>query len=250
MRTQRASWRSHLLLVPVGACRAESARGSQSRQTLLAEALTGQVADMCPVKLHPWTSFACLESVLEVSARLRGTRRMLVLPWHLKQATAELVAYARTALQRAGSDPASINSHTLKRPEVPVQGVSPAGPLGGLLPPQPRLDRLVERWLGWSQDATLVCTGRVGILVQHASALPRDTGASREEDEQLEQALWASLYPDRPAGKSRRLEPMLCRDGALYARYLRDILCAACDLLWCPPSSASAQQAEELPCQT
>jgi hypothetical protein len=250
MSIPRPSSRSRLLLVSVGACRAESARGPQSWQIRLAEALTGQVADMRPVKLHPWTSFECLESQLVCSARLRGRRRILVLPWHLHLANDELVACATTALQRVGADPLSITVHTLKQPAIPAQGVSPAGPLGGLLPPQPRLDRLVERWPGWSQDSTLVCTGRVSILVQHASALPRDTGARSEEDGQLEQALRMSLYPDRPARKSPHLEPMLSRDGAIYARYLRDIMCAACDLLWYPLSSASLQQAEERLCQT
>jgi hypothetical protein len=249
MSIPRISSRSRLLLVSVGACRAESARGPQSWRILLAEALAGQVADMRPVKRHPWTSFACLESVLEVSARLRGRRHILVLPWHLPQATDELVACATTALQRAGAALTSLSVSPLKHPVVPVQGVLPAGPLGGFLPPQPRLDRLVERWPGWSQDSTLLRTERVSILVQHPSALTRDSGARSEEDEQPEQALWASLYPDRPAGKSRRLETSLCRDGALYARYLRDIMCAACDLLWCPLSSTGVQQVEERLCQ-
>jgi hypothetical protein len=205
---------------------------------------------MRSVALHPWTSLACLESQLVVSACQRGTRRMLVLPWHLPQATDELVTCASRALQRAGSAPASIAMSTLKRSVIPAQGVSPTGPLGGLLPPQPRLDRLVERWPGWSQNSTLLRTGRVTILVQHASAMARDAGARSDEDEQLEQALWASLHPDRLSGKSARLETMLSRDGAIYARYLRDIMCAACDLLWCPPSSTGVQQAEERLCRT
>ncbi len=244
------SSRSRLLLVPVGACWAERAKGIQARQILLAEALIQQVAQMRPVRLYPWISLECLESQLVCSGCLRGTRRILVLPWYLSQATDKLVACVTTALQRAGAEPASMTLHTLKRPAVPAQGVLPAGPLGGFLPPQPRLDRLVERWPGWSQDCTIVCTGRVSILVQHASALPRDTGVRSEEVEQLEQALRVSLYPDRPAGQSARLDTRLSRDGAIYARYLQDILCAACDLLWRPLSSPGVQQAEESVCRT
>jgi hypothetical protein len=108
----------------------------------------------------------------------------------------------------------------------------------------------VERWPGWSQDCTLLHTQKVTMLVQHPSALTRNGGARSEEDEQLEQALWASLYPDRPAGKSRRLETTLGRDGAIYARYLREIMCAACDLLLRPLSSTGIQQVEEPLCQT
>ena len=249
MPTPSPSWRNRVLLVPVGACWAETARGAKSRQLLLAEVLTAQVAQMRPVKLHPWTSCACLDSVLVDAARLRGTHHMLVLPWHLPQATDALVACASHALQRAGAEPASITSQTLKRPVISVQGVLPAGPLGGLLPPQPRLDRLVERWPGWSQDYTLVCTGRATILVQHATALPRDMGAKREQEEQLERALWASLYPQRSGGKSPGLETMLGRDAAICAHYLRDIMCAACDLLYGPPSSPGVQWAEERLCQ-
>src|SRR5712671_4880224 len=111
MPTQRPSSRSRLLLVPVGACWAERAKGIQARQLLLADALTGQVAQMRQVKLHPWTSFACLESQLVCSGCLRGTGRMLVLPWHLNQAADELVACVSHALQRAGAEPASITSH-------------------------------------------------------------------------------------------------------------------------------------------
>src|SRR5258706_14303371 len=114
MPTQRPSTRSRLLLVPVGACMVQRAKGIQARQLLLADALTGQVADMRPVKLHPWTSFACLDSQLVCSGCLRGTGCILVLPWHLNQTADELVACTSHALQRAGADPASMTSPTRK----------------------------------------------------------------------------------------------------------------------------------------
>jgi hypothetical protein len=88
------------------------------------------------------------------------------------------------------------------------------------------------------------------ILVQHPSAFAASAGAKREEDEQLERVLWAGLFPQQPAEKSQRPDATLARDGTLYARYLRDVLCAACDLLSFPPSSPGIQVAEEFPCQT
>ena len=85
---------------------------------------------------------------------------------------------------------------------------------------------------------------------KHPSAFAVSAGAKREEDEQLQRVLWAGLSPHQLAEKAQRPDATFARDGALYARYLRDALCSSCDLLSFPPSSAGMQAAEELPCQT
>jgi hypothetical protein len=121
--------------------------------------------------------------------------------------------------------------------------VLPTGPLEGFVPTQPRLDRLVERWPGWSREYTLLQIARMTILVQHPSAFVASAGAKREEDEQLERVLWAGLSLHQPDGKALRPDATLARDGAIYARYLQDLLSV-------PPSSPGIQVAEELPCQT
>ena len=74
--------------------------------------------------------------------------RILVLPWNLHAITALIVQQTMTALQRTGAATVSASTLLLTHP-VTISGVSPAGPLGGLLPPHDRLDRCVEQWPGW-----------------------------------------------------------------------------------------------------
>lgn len=250
MRTQPRATRNPLLLLPVAASLPGRVSDAQSHSILLADALLQEVVRIRPVKQHAWSSFACLESLLVDKASQQGRHRLLVLPWCLPQETDAVVACARNALQRSGADLSLLSSSTLKRPEIAAHGVLPTGPLGGFVPPQPRLDRLVERWPGWTQEYTLLQTARMTILVQHPSAFAASACVKREEDEQLEQLLWAGLSPHQPARKALHTDATLARDGALYARYLRDLLCAACDLLSLPSSSPNVQVAEEMPCQT
>ena len=247
MGTQPCSTRNAILLLPVAASLPGSVGDAPSHDILLANALLQEVTRIRLVKQHVWSRFDCLESQLACQP---GRYRLLVLPWCLPQGADALVACARHALQRRGADLLSLSSTVLKRPEVAVQGVLPAGPLGGFLPAQPRLDRLVERWPGWSREYTLLRTRRITLLVQHPSALAASAGAKCGEDEQLERLLWAGISPHQSAGKALRPDATLARDGALYARYLRDLLCTACDLLSVPPSSPHVQVAEEMSCQT
>src|SRR2546429_273391 len=141
MSMQPRSTRNRILLLPVATCVPGRAGNAPSRRILLAGAFLQEVIRMRQVKLHEWTSFDCLESLLVVKLCQRSWHRILVLPWCLPQSATAVVACARNALQRTGADSRALSSSKLQRPEIAAHGVLPTGPLGGFVPPQPRLDR-------------------------------------------------------------------------------------------------------------
>ena len=177
-------------------------------------------------------------SLDEVGTRLehlvqQQVTRILVLPWNLHTITALIVQQTMTALQRTGAAPVSASSLLLRHP-VPISGISPAGPLGGLLPPHDRLNRSVEHWPGWQHTSTVVRSEQAAILILHtASSHPlrqRDASGSVNHD-RLKQALLETVCEREDEQQASRNDTALHRDSAIYARYLSGMVSAALEAL-------------------
>jgi hypothetical protein len=171
--------------------------------------------------------------------------RILVLPWNLYAVTALMVQQAMTAFHHTGAASISASTFPLTHP-VTVPGVSPAGPLGGLLPPHDRLDRCVEQWPGWQHMSTVVRSEQAAILILHtASSHPleqRDASGSLNAA-RWKQALLLTVSPREDEQQASGNDGTLHRDSALYARYLAGMVRAALEALTSlAPLTASQQE--------
>ena len=170
MSMRPRSTRNHILLLPVATCVPGRAGGAPSRRILLAGALLREAIRMRQVKLHEWSSFDCLESLLVVKTCQRSWHRILVLPWCLPQSAEAVVACARNAFQRTGADLLSLSSSKLQRPEIAAHGVLPTGPLGGFVPPSACREGTApgcDLCQGWGSVCTLPA-GRAVLVMRPA----------------------------------------------------------------------------------
>ena len=160
-------------------------------------------------------------------------QRVLLLPWNLRQPSVRLVRKTMRAFAYSGMRPVSVSGML---PAVAMPDISAQGPLGSFLPAQPRLDRCVVQWPGWRQVYTLVSHEQASLLLLHpfmpqSPALQHPRHASVTE-RHWKQAVAACGEPAPAAGSSESQgETTLRRDGALFARYLTGIVCAAYDML-------------------
>jgi hypothetical protein len=209
----------------------------------LCHALIARVAQTHPIVIADLVGLDDLGTQLEHLVQ-QDVTRILVLPWHLHAVTALMVQQAMTALHRTGAATVSASSRLLTHP-VTIPGVSPAGPLGGLLPPHARLDRCVEQWPGWQHTSTVVRSEQAAILIVHtASSYPvrqRDPLLSVNLD-RLKQALLQICSHRQHEPESSGNDRALHRDSAIYARYLSDIVVAALDALTSLPPIRTGQQ--------
>ncbi len=213
---------------------------------LLATALAQRVAQARFVQLDE------LVTVDELAHRLahhidRGTKDVLLLPWGLQDVAADLIDGATRALRQTGES--EVDLSPLPRPTVAVHGVSPMGPLGGFIPVQERLDRLVALVPGWHTVYTCLRGEQATIIVPHA--LPEQQRlcclSCGDLAAQLEMGLFAALCPDHLNPETYLLDERSCRekrqDGAIYAAYLAQLLCGALDRARARSQSAVRQGA-------
>ena len=198
---------------------------------LLATELAQRVAQARFVQLDE------LVKVNELAHRLahhidRGAKVLFLLPWCLQEATADLIDGATTALRQTGEG--KVDLTTLPRPTVAVQGILPMGPLGGFIPVQERLDRLVALVPGWHTVYTCLRGEQATIIVPHA--LPEQQRlcclSCGDLAAQLEMGLFAALCPAHLNPEAYLLDERPCRwrqDGAIFAAYLAQLLCGALD---------------------
>ena len=226
-------------LLPADPCAFDANDRQQTREAQLCRAITQRVAQKRPITVSEPHCLHCLPSCLELHLS-HGVKDLLVLPWNLQQTTALLLKSALSALQHTGTNLVSTSSLL---PAVAVPDVLPAGPLGGMLPPQQRLDRSVERWPNWRHCYTMVRHEQAAIVLVHTFSPqhvqpPDGTPAATD---QLKQALFGVLYPEQIAPEMQPGDPserrgVPCRkDGIIYARYLTGIVCAALDVLCSRP---------------
>ena len=198
----------------------------------LCHALIERVAQTHPIVIADPVGMDDFGIRLELLVKQNVTQ-ILVLPWNLHGVTALLVQQAMNALHRTGAATVSASSLLLTHP-VTVPGVSPAGPLGGLLPPHDRLDRFVEQWPGWQQTYTVVRSEQAAILIVHtASSHPlrqRDPSLSVNLD-RLKQALFQTCSHRQCEQEASGNDRALQRDSAIYTRYLTGMIVAALDAL-------------------
>jgi hypothetical protein len=160
----------------------------------------------------------------------RGAKVLFLLPWCLQEAAAGLFDGATRALRQTGES--QVDLTTLPRPTVAVQGILPMGPMGGFIPVQERLDRLVALVPGWHTVYTCLHGERAAIIVPHA--LPNQPCRQPGGDlaAQLEMGLFAALCPAHLNPETYLLDDRPCRwrqDGAIFAAYLAQLLCGAID---------------------
>ncbi len=208
----------------------------------LCYALIERIAQTHVVTIAEQVGMNSLASRLE-HALSYGVTRMLLLPWNLHGATAQIASQAMNALHHTGAGTVSATSLLLTHPAT-VAGVSPAGPLGGLLPPQPRLDRFVEAWPGWKHVYTVVRSEEIAVLVLHSSKAPSLSALSDRcasgKHRQLKQALAHTLHQN-PDQQDERAS-LLHRDSTIYVNYLSGMVTAALDALYSLPPIAQDSQ--------
>ncbi len=191
-------------------------------------ALIARVAQAHPIAIANPVGMDDIGTRLEQLVQ-QDITRILVLPWHLHAITALLVQQAMTALHRTGAATLSASTRLLTHP-VTIPGVSPAGPLGGLLPPHDRLDRFVEQWPGWQHTSTVVRSEQAAILIVHTASFhpvrPRDPSLSVNPD-RLKQALLQTCSHRQHEQEASGNDRALHRDSAIYVRYLSGMVVAA-----------------------
>ena len=194
----------------------------------LYHALIERIAQPHPMVIAEPVAMDDLGACLERCVRQSMTQ-ILILPWNLPAATPRLVQQAMNALHRTGAETVSASSLLLTHP-VTVPGVSPAGPLGGLLPPHPWLDRFVEQWPCWQHVYTVVRSEQAAMLVVH-------TGTSQPQPPEnvplhrLKQALCTTFCHEQKTQKPAANDSMGQRDSAIYAWYLSGMVTSALDAL-------------------
>ena len=158
-------------------------------------------------------------------------QRVLVLPWNMRQPSVRLVRKSMRAFAYAGMRPVSVSGML---PAVSMPDISAQGPLGSFLPAQPRLDRCVEQWPGWRQVYTLVFHQQASLLLLHPF-VPQSPALQHPRHSSVTERHWKQAVAacGEPAANSSESqgETTMHRDGALFARYLTGIVCAAYDVL-------------------
>jgi hypothetical protein len=175
----------------------------------------------------------------------RGVKDVLLLPWCLQYVATDLIDGATRALRQTGEREVGLS--TLPRPTVAVHGVLPIGPLGGFIPVQERLDRLVALVPGWHAVYTCLRSEQATFLVPLALLEQQRLCRQSGEDlaAQLEMGLCAALCPDHFNAEMSLRDERPCRwrqDGPIYVAYLAQLLCGALDSA-CSRSQSPVRQA-------
>jgi hypothetical protein len=181
---------------------------------------------------------ACLDDLLR-----QHVHQIILLPWCLQGSASNLLARATSALQQGSQH--QVSSRVIQRPRVHVHGVSSAGPLGGFIPAQERLDRCVAQLPGWHTMYTCLQAEHAAILVPQ-TAQARMQFKHRKDIAQLELALFSELSPDEPLHHLFCLDDALLKDATIYAGYLMQLLCRAIESSF-PPSFLSLPEAASSP---
>jgi len=218
------------VLIPV----VDHAQGDKGDQravaSLLATALTQRVAQVCPVTAVDPLPVSKVGVGLK-QLLLQGAEQIVLVPWTLQGATADLIGATLLALGRWEKRAVSVT--TMVRPLVHVLGASPAGALGGLIVVQERLDPYVAQLPGWQKVYTMLRSGRVHILLPGSLQQHRSHRIERDVS-QLEMALLYELCPEVREHGSPRLDTRHINDGAIYANYLVRLLRKAIELAFLP----------------
>lgn len=156
-------------------------------------------------------------------------QRVLLLPWNVRQPSVRLVRKTMRAFACSVMRPVSVSGML---PAVAMPDISVQGPLGSFLPALPRLDRCVEQWPGWRQVYTLVSHEQASLLLLHPF-VPLSPTLQRSRHASVTEQHWKQAVAacGEPAAGSSQGETTMHRDGALFARYLTGIVCAAYDVL-------------------
>ena len=153
-------------------------------------------------------------------------------PKHLR-AVAHALALPRRAVKRCSINPATCDpvEECGMLPGMVSPFVSPL--LGGLICVQERLDPCIALSPGWLKVYTCLQVGQERILLLCSFQIY--TFLQREKDiSPLEIALLHELCPDQGERGVPRLDAMLVHDGAIYAGYLVQLLCAVIETAFPP----------------
>jgi hypothetical protein len=217
---------NRLVLLPIVHHIYQDASKQPSPATLLVTAIVERAARFRPVTTSP------LAAASDLPARLRfeleqGRRHVLLVPWGLQLRASELINELVSTLHPASEW--QLHVETVQRPTIELPGVSPAGPLGGLLHIQQRLDHFVARLPGWHTAYTRIRTQQASILLLSSPHALTDQQAEKEFP-QLEKALLSVLSTNKEEQGVPGLDTMLLKDTRVYTGYLLKLLQAVIDL--------------------
>ncbi len=210
------------VLVPVVDGTQSDEPGLPAVATLLVTAITQRVERLCSVTTTEPVAMSDVEAGLK-NLLHQGVQQIVLVPWCLQDASIDLIKRAASVLQQARQGELDVT--TMQRPVLHVHGASPVGPLGGLICVQERLDPSIALLPGWPKVYTCLQAGQTHLLL--LCARQTHTFPQRYKDiSSLEIALLYQLCPDQGERGVPRLDAMLVRDGAIYAGYLVQLLCA------------------------
>jgi hypothetical protein len=212
----------HPVLVPVVDHTSSDECGQQHVATLLVTAMIQRVERLCPMTMIEPVAMSDMEAHLTHLLH-QGIQEIVLVPWCLQHVSPDLIKRTASVLQQAR--PGKLDITTMQRPLIPVHGASPMGPLGGLICVQERLDPYVALLPGWGKVYTCLQVGQAHILLLSARHTHEPLGRDKNSSP-LEIALLYELCPDQGERGVPRLDSMLVRDGAIYAGYLVQLLCA------------------------
>ena len=208
------------VLVPAVDQTPSDERGHPAVATLLVSAITQRVERLCPVTTTEPVALSDVEAGLK-NLLHQGVQQIVLVPWCLQDASANLISSVASMLQQASPDKLDIT--TMQRPVLHVHGASPMGPLGGLIHVQERLDPYVALLPGWGKVYTRMQSGLANILLLCARQTYTPLQGNKDISP-LEIALLHELCPGQGERGLPRLDAMLVRDGAIYAGYLVQLL--------------------------
>ncbi len=169
----------------------------------------------------------------------QGVRQLLVLPWCLQEQTTELLEVTTDVVQSRVQS--YLSTTIIPRPIVPVPGALPAGPFGGFLSVQDRLDRYVAQLPGWQTRYLHLETETTTLLIPNAP-LHLSQCKHVRDIASLEMALFCTLCPDHRMCHTFHVDEALLRDATIYAAYLTQLLLRAMERAF-PPVLLCAEHA-------
>jgi len=163
----------------------------------------------------------------------QGVTRMLRLPWHLPEVTAQLVQQTMLALHHTGTETVWASSLLLTHP-VTGADVSPTDLPGEVLTAPSQLDRYVEPWPDWRHSSLVVRSEQAAMLVVHTCrSRPRQPGneSALDTHHRLHQTpdthRCQAQKGQAPSGNGRTGQ----RESALSTRSFSGLVAAALDAL-------------------
>jgi hypothetical protein len=226
VNTESVTHLSGPILVPVVDGTPSDEHGHPPVARLLVTAIIQRVERLCPVTLIEPVALSDVETALKYLLH-QGVRQIVLVPWCLQHASADLIERTASVLQQAHQG--ELDFTTIQRPLLPVHGASPMGPLGGLIYAQERLDPYVALLPGWPKVYTCLQAGEAHLLLLSAHQTHGLLGQEKDISP-LEIALLHELCPDQGESVVPCLDAMLVRDGAIYAGYLVQLLRAVIEM--------------------